>query len=126
MLRRSPYWRSPRSTGRSPKRPLVTPKAPEVASDVVSIDFYFNIIEYAPPDSVFWKEKPFVPIVPYDEPPPVWQYEYPELTFDRLSQEGLAARVVRPAPDRPCLRSSWKCSLVRPLEYVLALRGLPP
>ena len=32
---------------------LVTPKAPEVASDVVSIDFYFNIIGYAPPDSVF-------------------------------------------------------------------------
>ena len=36
---------------------LVTPKAPEVVSDVVSIDFYFNIIEYAPPHSVFFGKK---------------------------------------------------------------------
>ncbi|EPT04588.1 hypothetical protein FOMPIDRAFT_1013945 [Fomitopsis schrenkii] len=67
---------------------LFVPKAPEVPSDVITYDFYFNIIDFAPPDSVFWverrKDKPFVPVIPDVEAPPVWQYEFPELTFERL------------------------------------------
>ena len=56
-----------------PEKPTVfTPKAPEVPSDVVTIDFYLNILEFAPPESSFWEEKTFVPEVPDDDAPSVW------------------------------------------------------
>ncbi|KZT71775.1 hypothetical protein DAEQUDRAFT_809718 [Daedalea quercina L-15889] len=60
-----------------------TPKVEEPESDVVYTGYYIWIVAQAPANSSFWQERPFVPVVPDDDIPPMPRYQHPFLLFDR-------------------------------------------